>query len=248
MTANQASPIGAPSLIQLLFGIVDRPKSTFEAVAARRGKRMWAIPLSIGLVCLGVMIVVQAPYNLELARQQAQRQLDTLPPDQAEAARAQVAAFVSLPVVLASGLGMGGIGMGVVLVAQSAVFYFGTLVLGGEVGFGAMVKMSAWSRLPQAVNSLVLAGFSALAGRGIQYTGLAPLVATGDIARDGRNPLVALLGTIDLFWLWHLLLVVVGLSAVAHLSRSKSVVLTAMYVALTLAVAAVPTLLFRGAA
>jgi hypothetical protein len=93
---------------------------------------------------------------------------------------------------------------------------------------------------------LVQAGFTLAAGRAIQYPGLSALVATGDLMKDGRNPLLTLLAGIDLFWLWHLLLVVVGLSVVARFGRAKATVLTLVYAALALALAVLPTLLFGG--
>lgn len=236
-------------LWQLLFGIVDRPTATFVAVLARRKWWVWAMPLGVVLLCFAATILTRAPYDAELARQQVQRQLETMPPEQAQAARASgtMETFTSVPFILATGLALGAIMLLIGIVAQAAVLYFGSLVAGGEVNFGQVFTMSVWTRLPSAVNSLTLAGFTLIAGRTVRYAGLSALVAVGDLMKDGRNPMVALLGRIDLFWLWHLLLVGLGLSVVARLSRLKALSLTLIYAVLSLAVVVLPTLLFGGA-
>ena len=64
--------------------------------------------------------------------------------------------------------------------------------------------------------------------------------------QDTGNPLFVLLSGIDLFWLWHLLLVVLGVSVVARFSRGKSLPLTLLYAALSLGMTVLPTLLFGG--
>jgi hypothetical protein len=128
--------------------------------------------------------------------------------------------------------------------AQATLLYFMALVSGGELTFGAMFRLSVWSRIPMAIGSLVQAGFIAFAGRLIQYPGLSFFVATGDLMQDARNPLFVLLGSLDLFWLWHLLLVMLGVAVVAHFSRAKALVLTLVYGVLALAITVLPMLLF----
>ena len=233
---------------QLLLGIVDRPAATLRAVLARRKWWMWAVPLLIVFVCMVLMMAARVPYDAELARQAAQRQLETMSAEQAKAAQAggTMDVFTSAPVILALGVVFGLIGLMIGVVAQAAVLYFAALVTGGEVNFGQVFTVSAWTRLPSAFGALLQAGFTLAAGRAIQYPGLSTLVATGDLVKDGQNPMIALLSGIDLFWLWHLLLVAVGLSVVARFGRVKATVLTLIYAALSLAMAVLPTLLFGG--
>jgi hypothetical protein len=171
-----------------------------------------------------------------------------MPADQAEAARAQAGQMVSMPVVLISGLVGGGIALIIGIVGQAALLYFGALIAGGEVDFGPVFTVSAWTRLPMALRSLVQAIFVAVSGRSPQMLGLAALAASGDMLEDARNPLVILLSQADLFWLWHLLLTVLGLAVVARFSRAKSVVLTVVYAVLSLAVVVLPAVLFAGMA
>jgi hypothetical protein len=229
-----------------LLSIIDRPRATFEAVVAQRKWWVWVVPLLIVLLCFGVVTAVSAPYSVEIARQQAEQQLNTMPPEQAEAARASIGTFTSLPFILATGLAVGALLLILGMLAQAAVLYFGALVTGGEVNFGPVFTMSVWSHLPMAIGFLTQAAFTAIAGRAIRYPGLAGLVASGDLTTDSRNPLVALLGRVDLFWLWHLLLVMIGLTVVARFSRGKSLALTLIYAALSVAAVVLPSLLFGG--
>jgi len=234
-------------LWKLLFGIVDRPIATFQEVLARRKWWIWAVPLLIVLLCFVAVTAASAPLGVELARDQMERQLASMPASQAEEARAQMETFVSLPFILVTSLVSGTLMLLLGIVGQAAILYFGALVAGGEVEFGPVFTMSTWTRLPTAIRSLVQAGFIAFSGRSTQYLGLAALVATGDIVKDARNPLVTLLAQLDLFWLWHLLLVVLGLSVAARFSRVKSLILTLIYAALALALTTLPSLLFGGA-
>lgn len=245
-TVESLSNEKKPPLWQLLFGIIDRPATTFRAVLARRKWYMWALPLLVVLVCMSAMMAVRTPYDMQIAQQEMERQLATMPAEQAEAARAGMETFMSFPVRLAMGLVTAIIILLIGVVAQAAILYFGALVAGGEVDFGSVFTMSAWTRLPMAIYFLVQAGFMLVAQQAINAPGLSALVSTGDLMKDAQNPLFTLLGRLDPFWLWHLLLVVVGLSVAARFSRVKSLVLTLIYVAVSLAVMVLPTLLFGG--
>ena len=103
-TVEAMSNEKTPPLWQLLIGIIDRPAATFKAVLAQRKWYMWAVPLLLLLLCMAVMMVVRTPYDLEIAQQQMERQLASMSPEQAEAARAGMETFMSFPVRLAMGL------------------------------------------------------------------------------------------------------------------------------------------------
>jgi cell division protein FtsL len=244
---DSVSSAQVPPTWQLLFGIIDRPTATFKAVLARRKWWMWAAPLLVVLVCMSAMMVVRAPYDAEITNQQMERQLATMPPDQAEAARASMETFTSLPFRLATSLITAVLVLLIGLVGQSAILYFSSLIAGGEVDFGSVFTMSAWTRLPIAVSFLVQAGFMLAAKRAIQAPGLSTLVATGDLIKDARNPLFTLLSRIEPFWLWHLLLTVLGLAVVARFSRRKALAVTIIYVVISLAVNVLPSMLFGSA-
>ena len=234
-------------LWRLLFGIIDKPTVTFEAILARRQWWMWTVPLLILIAAFAVLTVVNMPYAQQLAREQAELRLAELPASQAEAARATLEVTLSYPVLLASSLGFGTLALVIGLIAQATFLYFGALVAGGDdMNFGSVFTASAWTRLPLAIGLLVQAAYIAVTQQGIRYAGLSFLVSTGNLLQDAKNPLVPLLARIDLFWLWHLFLVVVGLAVAARFGRGKALVLTLIYAALALGFAALPSLLFGG--
>jgi hypothetical protein len=208
---------------------------------------MWAVPLLILMLAFAILTLVSMPYTLEMARDQAELRLAELPPSQAEAARTTMEVSLSYPVMLASSLGFGALALLVGLLAQATFLYFGALVAGGDdMSFGPVFTVSAWTRLPLAIGLLVQAGYVAFSQNGIRYLGLSFLVATGNLLEDAANPLVPLLSKIDLFWIWHLVLIVIGLAVVACFGRAKSLILTLIYAVLALGFAALPSLLFGG--
>jgi len=245
-TAQTVSTIKPRPVWQLFFGIIDQPVATFRAIAAQSRWYVWAAPLLVLILSLVVLLVVQTPHTLLLAREQMEGQLAAMPEDQAEAARAGMGMAMSLPFMLATGIGFGGLALILATLAQATLLYFTALVSGGEMTFGAMFRMSVWSRLPMAIGALAQAGFIAIAGRMIEHPGLSFLVSTGNLMQNTRNPLFVLLSGIDLFWLWHLLLVVLGVSVVARFGRGKSLALTVVYAGLSLGLTVLPTLLFGG--
>ena len=241
---NPAPP--KPSLWQSLFGIIDKPTNTFKAVLAYPSWLRWGLPLLILLLAFTVVTAAQTPFMRDIALQQAEAQLAQMSDEQVEAARATMEFTMSLPFMLATGIGFGLIALVIGVLAQTAYFYFATMLTGGDdTNFGAMFTISAWTRLPLAIGFLVQAAFVWVSQGAIRYPGLAPLVASGNALEDAKNPIIPLLARFDLFWLWHLLLVVLGVAVVARISRSKSLLLTLIYVVLVLGMAVVPSLIAR---
>jgi hypothetical protein len=232
------------SLWQGLVGIIDRPRVTFEAMLQREDWRRWALPLFLYFVAFAILTAIQTPYLRELAVQQAELQLADLPADQADAARATMEFTMSLPFMLVMGIVFGGLALLIGILAQTAYLYLASMLAGGsDTGFKTMWTVSTWSRIPLAIGFLVQAAFVTFSQGALKYPGLAPLVASGNQLEDSRDPLVALLARVDLFWLWHLVLAAIGLALAARLGRGKSIILTAVYAGLVLTMALIPALL-----
>jgi hypothetical protein len=241
---NSTKQLSTLSLWQGLVGIIDRPRITFEAMLQREDWRRWALPLFLYFVAFAILTAVQTPYLRELAMQQAEIQLADLPADQADAARATMEFTMSLPFMLVTGIIFGGLALFIGILAQTAYLYLAAMLAGGsDTGFKTMLTVSTWSRIPLAIGFLVQAAFVTFSQGALKYPGLAPLVASGNQLEDSRDPLVALLARVDLFWLWHLVLVAIGLALAARLGRGKSIILTAVYAGLALTMALIPALL-----
>ena len=125
---------------------------------------------------------------------------------------------------------------------SAGILYFLGLVAGGEASFAQSFAILAWSWLPYSLRNLVMAAYVAYSGQLINQ-GLSFLVATGDQTKDAANWLYSLLSQIDLFYLWHLILVVVGLATVGRFSKAKATIVGLIYLAVTTALSLVPTLI-----
>jgi hypothetical protein len=220
-----------------LIGIIDRPISTFAAIAKRRKWTTWALPLAIVLITLTLMVVAQAPYTAEFAREQAAIQLATLPEAQAEQARSITEITTSVPFMIGMGLLFGYLAVIIGMLIEAAFYYFGSIIMGGnDTNFGAVFTMNSWSRLPMAIGYLVQLGIILVTQSMITAPGLSYFVAGNDLMENAKNPVYVLLANIDLFWLWHLVLAALGLAVVARMNRGKSAVLVILYAILALGI------------
>ena len=107
-----------------LFGIIDRPVATFEAVLKQRKWLTWALPLFVVIIAFVIVTVIHTPYTLEMSHEAMEKQLATMPAEQAEAVRKTTEFTMSLPFMLATGLG---VGIAVIILGtliQSAFFIF----------------------------------------------------------------------------------------------------------------------------
>jgi hypothetical protein len=228
------------NLWQLLVSVIDRPAVTMSYVGKKPGWA-WVTPALLVLVGLVAFSVVTAPYTSELALRQAQQQLASLPPQQAEQAAAQMERFTSPPVMAAFSVVGGLVALVVIWLLGAGILYFLGLVAGGEANFAQSFAILAWSWLPYSVRNLVMAAYVAYSGKLIN-PGLSSLVATGDQVKDAANWLYGLLSQVDLFYLWHLILVIVGLAAVGRFSKTKATIVGIIYLAVTTSLSLVPTL------
>jgi hypothetical protein len=228
----------------LLFGMIDKPAQSFKAILARRQRWVWVPPLLLVILATAALMYVQMPYTLELAREQMERQFASMPAEQVETIRDRMESSLTPTTMLTRGLGFGAVALLIGVLAQAVFLYLTALVVGGnDIDFGSVFTMSAWTRLPAAFGALTQAGFIAAMGRNISHAGLSFLVAGDDLMQNARDPLYLALSRIDLFWLWHLLLVAVGLVVVARFGKGKAWLLTLLYAALVLGITIVPSFL-----
>ncbi len=118
-------------------------------------------------------------------------------------------------------------------------FWIALIVAGGKPGFVPTFCVSAHALLPGALKG-VLSVPAALARARIEPKALATLLPSNLAAlvpAGGHRVAAALLGAVDLFSLWTLVLLVLGMAHVAHVSRVRAGVATFVlwgaYVAVT---------------
>lgn len=111
-------------------------------------------------------------------------------------------------------------------------------ILGGRSTSLSFLDIAGWSGLPFALRAVVRAGFVLLAGRTIAGPGMA-----GFIDAEAAGALLYLrqaLATFDIYWVWHMALLGLGLAALGGLSRGKVIATVVVTEVVALLVQAIP--------
>ena len=249
---DEGNPMEATTSVQkstlsLLIGIIDRPRSTLAQVLAfPRWK--WAVPAVLGLLAVAILLAVSAQLLAEQAAQQQalafsriQGQLVNMTEAQRARVQQQMQAFASPLVVAGTAFASRAVGLFIGWAIGTLIIYFGLVVGGLEIGFGALFAGYSWTSLPFVVRDLVDAAFVMFSGALRVNPGLSYFVATGDLLADARNPLWLVTGQLDLFFLWHIVLVYALIKAARP--KTGAVVLTLLYTVIYLALRVLPPLL-----
>ena len=233
-----------PFAVSLLVSLIDQPATALAEIAAYPRWR-WVLPV---ILLIGAMIastVLTGPLTVEQTQQAVQQQLATLPAEQAEMARAQIARLQQPQVLLATAIGTGLIGLLLSWLMASAFLYFSVLIAGGDVSFTGLFATLPWTWLPFALRDVVQTGYILYKNELIANPGLSYFVSTGKLVEDAGNLLYNVLARVDLFTLWHLALVFVVLWVLPRFSKGKAFVLVLVYAALSLGLRLAPALLVR---
>lgn len=234
----------SPGIFRSLAGIIDRPQSTLAAIyASPRWK--WVVPVLLLVVSLVALNLVSAPYTAELSREQIRRQMASMPEEQAELVASQLDQF-STPLFVGMTASISSvIGLAIALLIAGAVLYFGGLIIGAELDFSPMVTVAAWTWLPFFVRNVVESVWIYVRGGLIVNPGLSWLVSVGDAVKDAGNISYFALSFVQIYVLWHLVLIWAGLRGAGRVSRPKATILVVIYAAIGLAVRWIPALIAR---
>lgn len=223
MAETVAPPIERPRRLRLdwVSGVLLRPRQTFEAITAQN-RPVWLTPLLILTVTALLVVAVAGPIK-QAAAASGEVQL---PPDfqwwtpEQQAQFQQAMAATSGPVFL------------YVFPALMALLrvWFGWLIMGGLLHLvltllggrgdtGMVINVVAWASLPLALRDLVRVGSMLANDRLVNTPGLAGFAPTGE--GNGFIFLSALLGLVDIYLIWHAVLLVLGVRAGNGLTKSK---------------------------
>ncbi|MCC7355688.1 MAG: YIP1 family protein [Anaerolineae bacterium] len=231
-----------PPLVLLILGIFLRPGVTLRAVA-RAPARLWLVPFLLAIALLSARVAVSAPLQEErrlavaLAAWQAQlegfpKEMQENPPqwflDQRPRPRPSDQIY-GPPLV--SGIGLLLLGF----IARAGVLHLLCLAMGGQNRFGQVLSVSAWAAMPFVLRDGVQAASMSLSKQLILQPGL-----SGLIAEQGLTKMLA--EQVDLYLFWHLLLLILGVAAMARFSRGKSLAVAFSYWLLAIAVSTTPDL------
>lgn len=225
-TAHFDPQSSAPSAFSRALLTFTSPSRAFTHMG--KGGSWWLPYLLIVVVSLGFFSTVGAKVGWEtvahnnLANSPKQAaQIEKLPADQQAAQYATIAKITRISVYAGSTVGpllFAAVAAGVLL----ATLNFG---MGGSATFGALFAVYLFSALPQLLKSLlsILTLFLGLGGDSFQLSN-----ALGSnpayYLQGSATPhwLLSLLGWFDVFLIWQLVVLAIGCSVVAKVSRAKA--------------------------
>lgn len=116
--------------------------------------------------------------------------------------------------------------------------YLALTFLGGRLSSRSLLSLAAWAGLPYALRELVRTGYVLGTGNLIQHAGLSGLVISAD-----PTFWQLVLQYVDLYWFWHIALLLIGLRSQKDTPAWKSWVTVLAVQLIALGLQAVPQLL-----
>ncbi len=227
-------------LVGVLFAMVDRPVQAMQAAAER--PRSWWLPATLLVLAFVVLVLVGAPYQVELANQQSAEVIERMAKDlseqQLELMREQATITNSRYLLSALGVGLITIGLGWLL--RGGIVHLSSMAMGGISSWPATFTCCLWSMIPFFVRDLLQALYVGIKHQLVLHQGLAFLAASGDWLRDSRNLLYALLSNIDPFTIWHLILLAIGIHVATRLKKGQATALAVIVWAVFLGLKLIP--------
>jgi hypothetical protein len=212
------------SPLRILTGVLIRPRATFEKLRDAQRGYWWVV---FALAVVATFVLALASTSAQRSTIQAMVQSGSVEGVEMPANMAQTATTLMIVGGTVSGILSTLFGY---LLLTLIVFGAG-LILGGKATFRQVFTMSVWSTLPYVVRSLVQA-IASLATGAAPAPGLSGVLTTAETA--SMPMLNAILSRIDVYMVWSLVLLTIGVGVVYRLSKGKKLLIVAIYVVVTL--------------
>ncbi len=206
-------------------------------------RRSWWLPALLAFCGAVLNLAVTLEQRTEEARRQIEIQLSSMTSEQIEAARPTMDRFSEPNAILMMGVVTIALGLVVAWLISVMIVYLGASVSGSTPKLNALWPAVVWTWLPLAFRELLQAVWGGINGTIVRYPGLSYLLATGDTAADQLAPLYLAASQIDLFALWHVVLIFVLLRSVTKLGMGSSLIITILYSAINIGLRLIPALL-----
>jgi hypothetical protein len=229
MTQSPSASTAAPlSLFQRYVGIIVSPKSTFASVVSY--PRWLGMTLLVTYIAVGAQFVFTSTETGKLASLEQQiDMMERFGQKVTPEAEAQMRASIDKPLTRAIPLVVGPI-LGIVFTALIAGILFGVFaVTGGTASFKQVMAVAAHAGVISSLSALFSLPFWFMKGSMSGVTNLGALWVG-----DERAFVARFLGTIDLFWLWYVFVLAVGL-AVLYRRRTQPIVIALLGVYMVIA-------------
>lgn len=223
-----------------LFGILVRPAKTMRAVAAVE-KGAWHIPMILLTVLTLAFVLVAGPLRLQAAQAAPAEPPESFeymsPEQQQQYMEAQASAYGSTQTYVFPAVG-GVLGLWLGFLVLGGLLHLILTMLGSRSTSATAFNIAAWASVPLALRLVVQIVYMLAAHRLIAAPGLSGFLAADlqGAAAFGR----ILLGMVDIYLLWQVLLLWMGASVSGGLARARSLGGVLAAVLLYVALAALP--------
>jgi hypothetical protein len=240
MTETITLPAESPRRLYLdwVLGVLIRPRQTLTRICAQTGS-LWFTPLLILTITAILLVLVAGPIKKELAISgpvDLPENFEFLSPeDQAQFLQAMEATRGNVFIYGFPALtGIAGVWVGWLIVG--GLVYLVLTVLGGRGATSSAMNLVAWASLPFAVRDIVRIIAILSTKRLIDDPGLSGFLTSAD---EGFNLyLAALLALIDIYVIWHIALLVIGVRSQNGLPLGRAIGGMVFVILLVLAVQA----------
>lgn len=221
------------NVFALLVGVLFRPKATFGYLKDNHKKAWWLPALLILLLSVAPLWAASRPSSTaQMMPSEKIEMVTSVDPRLLEGMSSE--SPVSAPA--SSGLNLLKLG-GTVLGTFAAWLlwggglYLASVFLGRSSSFGQMFRLAVWTWLPYGLRGLVQAIYVLVTGEAIVNAGFSGFVIDKGVTSlipsgPGQLALASILSRVDVFMIWHVLLVSVALMAFTSLTRRKALTAT----------------------
>ena len=248
--ASEAQTVVLPSqtVLSHFWAMIRRPRTALAAL--RESRRPGWIWMALVTLVLSILpILVAAPITARQAAAAIQQTMDRqaeLGQEITPEMQAQAAQFSTSPIFTMALPAIARIfGLVLLWLAWSGSLHLLSTITGGSNSFKQMWRAIVWSWIPFAIRGLMQTVFILATDELLTHPGLSYLLASKEagagseaalhIPSTGELFLSGVLGQVDLFVVWNLVLLVLSVEVTARISRRKSILITlGVWVALVL--------------
>ena len=232
------------NLLVNFWDILTAPSLALERVSTVQ-TRSWWFPALLSVIT--PVLHVALTMDLQIARVQKgiALSMSNMTPEQADAARPMLERMVQPNALLLTTVMQVVAGLLVAWAISMAILYFGISLLGSSPRPNGLWTALTWAWTPFAIRPLAQLAWNLYSNSLIKYPGVSSFVATGKIADDQRNPVFIAAAQMDIFAIWHLILVYLLLRVVGKLGNGSSLLMTFVYAAIQIGFHLLPVLIVK---
>ena len=226
----------------LVWGMLVRPVRTLTYLRDH-WQRTWLAPVLLAILLVVAQSLVTVPVAEQAATARLEEQLGQMPVEERAMIEERMSRGTSLPLLAGTTLVSGLIGLWIRWLFRSGAIHLFSLGLGGRNHSGQIFCMVVWTWVPLLLRRLLQTLSIAFSGTLPTHQGLAAyLAALGQPLPVGTSYSLLSQVQLDLFVLWNLMLLALGVLITTELSRAKALLVTAGYWVLATALSLVPAL------